>query len=125
MKDMMFKVLFSRNHFGQSNNSGTPYKSEKSAFASVYPSIAESVEILKSKEHRLLPIYLQKLESHLFIDCIAKELVSVGIIPFTIHDSIIVKKSDEIKTIEMMKDIFIKQTGVIPSFEVKRLNENH
>jgi hypothetical protein len=74
---------------------------------------------LKVKDHRALSIYLQKLESYLFIDCIAKELINEGIIPYTIHDSVIVKKKDEAKTIEIMNRGFISQIGFVPTFSIE------
>lgn len=122
IKKIMFKVLFSRNEYYKSYKKIIPYESDKRIFASVYPFVYEVVKILKTKDHRKLPIYLQRLESYLFIDCIAKELVDNGIIPFTIHDSVIVKKEHQEKTIEIMNGVFIIQLGVIPSFDIKNLN---
>ena len=111
-KDMMFAVLFSRNE-------SMRYDKEKKAFASVYPFVAEVSRLLKVKDHRALSIYLQKLESYLFIDCIAKELINEGIIPYTIHDSVIVKKKDEAKTIEIMNRVFMSQIGFVPTFSIE------
>jgi hypothetical protein len=123
VKEIMFKVLFSRNQFHKGYKKITPYEKEKSTFASVYPFVYEVVKILKDKDHRTLPIFLQKLESYLFIDCIAKKLVGNGIVPFTIHDSIIVKAEYQVKTIEIMNDVFFNQIGVIPSFDIKKLKD--
>jgi len=109
-KEMMLAVLFSRNE--------TYYK-QKKAFARVYPFVAEVSRLLKVKDHRSLSIYLQKLESYLFIDCIAKELINEGIIPYTIHDSVIVKKKDEAKTIEIMNRVFMSQIGFVPTFSIE------
>ena len=80
---------------------------------------AVSSMLLKEKDHRALSIYLQKLESYLFIDCIAKELINEGIIPYTIHDSVIVKKKDEAKAIEMMNWFFMSQIGFVPTFSIE------
>ncbi len=44
-----------------------------------------------------------------------------GIIPFTIHDSVIVKTKDQTKTIKIMNEVFMKQISVIPSFDIKNL----
>jgi hypothetical protein len=109
-KEMMFAVLFSRNK---------SYDKQKKAFARVYPFVDEVARLLKAKDHRTLPIYLQKLESYLFIDCIAKELINEGIIPYTIHDSVIVKKKDEAKTIEIMNRVFMSQIGFVPTFSIE------
>ena len=65
------------------------------------------------------------VESYLFIDCIAKELVNNGIVPFTIHDSVIVKAEHQLKTIDIMNEVFMKQIGVTPSFKVENLNPSN
>jgi len=124
VKDIMFKVLFSRNEYYKGYRKIIPYQEDKKVFASVYPAVYEVVKALKVGDNKLLPIYLQRLESYLFIDCIAKELVDNGIIPLTIHDSVIVKTKDQAKTIEIMNDVFMKQIGIIPSFETKNLKNN-
>lgn len=120
VKDIMFKVLFSRN---ECYSKFIPYEDEKKVFASVYPFVGEVVKALKIKDHSTLPIYLQRFESFLFIDCIAKELVNNGIIPFTIHDSVIVKTKDQDKTIKIMDEVFKKQIGVIPTYKITNINE--
>lgn len=120
IKDIMFKVLFSRNHI---NNCFIPYKNEKKVFASQYPFIYGIIEILKSKDHASLAIYLQKLESYIFIDCIAKDFVEAGIIPLTIHDSVIVETKDQDKALEIIHKVFLDNFGVIPAFEVESLKE--
>jgi hypothetical protein len=121
-KKKMFKVLFSRNEYFSGYKKTIPYESDKEAFASVYPFVAEVVKILKTKDHRTLPIYLQQLESYLFIDCIAKELVVNGIIPFTIHDSVIVKVGQLDRAVEIMNKIFNQQLGITPTYDIKLLN---
>lgn len=120
-KKIMFEVLFSRNKFYRGYKKIIPYESDKRAFASAYPFVGEVVKNLKTKDHRTLPIFLQRLESYLFIDCISKELVNIGIIPLTIHDSVIVKAEHQEKTIEIINRVFIEQLGVKPLFHVKNL----
>ncbi len=124
VKNIMFKVLFSRNYFYKDYRKIIPYEKEKKIFASVYPFVYEVVKILKTKNHKTLPIYLQNLESFLFIDCIAKELVENGITPKTIHDSVIVKTKDQAKTIEIINKVFMEQIEIIPSFEIKNLKNS-
>jgi hypothetical protein len=112
VKQMFFKVLFS---------AVDSYKKEKAKFKSVYPIISSLVELLKEKKYKTLPIYLQKLESYLFIDCISKNLVEFGIIPLTIHDSVIVKKEQLQQTILIMEKVFNKELGVIPTFKIESI----
>jgi hypothetical protein len=122
-KSIMFKVLFSENKRYVDYKKIIPYEKDKKVSASVYPFVYEAVKVLKAKDHKLLPIYLQRIESHLFIDYIAKELVENGIVPFTIHDSVIVKAEDQEKTMEIIKGVFNEQLGVIPSFEITFLRK--
>ncbi len=120
-KDITFMVLFSQNECYTRLGKMIPYEEEKKVFATVYPFIYRIVKTLKLKDYKALPIYLQKLESYLFIDCIAKRLIEAGIVPLTIHDSVIVKSEDQAKTLAIMKEVFIEQIGVTPSFKVERL----
>lgn len=117
VKKLMFSILFSRNV--RKNKKGIkiiPYRKEKKIFASIHPFVSEAVKILKNKDHTLLPIYLQKLESYVFIDCIAKDLVEAGIIPLTIHDSVLVKKEQADETLRIIKEVFMNIFGVVPTF---------
>ncbi len=125
IKDIMFKVMFSGNKTHKFKT--VPYNKEKKVFASVFPFIYECIFNLKhnDKENNLLPVYLQQMESYLFIDCIAKELVNDGIIPLTIHDSVLVKKEHENRALEIIKQVFLKEIGVIPTFKIEPLNKNY
>lgn len=113
VKEIIFKVLFSANEH---------YHKEKKVFISVYPFIYRAINELKKNDHKILPITLQKIESYIFIDCIAKRLVEANILPFTIHDSIIVKKEFLNQSIEIIRSVFLEQFNVIPALEIKPLN---
>lgn len=123
VKNIMFKVLFSKNTMSDKYKNFIPYDKEKKVFATVYPLVYESIKSLKEKDNTLLPIFLQKIESYIFIDCIAKELVINGIVPLTVHDSVIVKSEYKEKTIEIMNKIFMQKFNVIPTFKAKPLIE--
>jgi len=126
IKKIMFKVLFSKNdEYYKGYKKIIPYECDKKTFSSVYPFVYEVVKILKTKDHRTLSIYLQQLESYLFIDCIAKELVEDGIVPHTIHDSIIIKAEHQNRAFEIMNEVFMKQIGVTPSFDIKFLHRGN
>lgn len=118
-KKMMYKILFSKNIEYRNRYKFIPFKKEKNMFKSIYPFVYEVTEILKEKNHKLLSIFLQKFESYLFIDSIAKELVENGITPITIHDSVMVKVGDQDRTIEIMKSVFLKEIGIIPTLNIK------
>ncbi|WP_370477233.1 hypothetical protein [Tamlana flava] len=123
-KNIIFRILFSQNGIYQNYKKTIPFEKDKKIFASVYPFIFHAVKIFKLKDHKLLPIYLQQIESYLFIDCIAKELVVNGIVPFTIHDSVLVKVEYRDEAMEIIKRVFNDQIGVIPTFDIKALNKS-
>lgn len=124
VKDLMFKVLFSRNVVYKDYKRFVPYEDEKKVFTEVFPIVYKMVEVLKEKEHNQLAIMLQKMESRIFIDMIAKELVNSGIIPLTIHDSVIIPSNKQDEALKIMKQIFYDEVGVIPAFSVEKLNIN-
>jgi len=125
VKEIMFEVLFSKNEFFINYKKIIPYEKDKKIFSSVYPFIYESIKILKFKDNVLLPVFLQKIESYIFIDCIAKELVNAGIVPLTVHDSVIVKAEHQEKTIEIMNRIFIENFNVNPTFDIKHIHTSN
>ena len=122
IKNIMFKVLFSKNNTKNNYTSYIPFKSDKEIFSNVFPFVYEIVKILKKKNNRDLAILLQKIESFVFIDCIAKELVNNNIIPLTIHDEIIVPENDKTKALLIVNKIFNDNFNLIPSFHIKHLS---
>ena len=123
IKDIMFKVMFSRNVAYNNYRKTIPYWKEKKIFKSVYPVAFEIIEILKEKNHSDLAVYLQKSESYLFIDIICKRLVENDIIPITKHDSVIVKASQQAETLKIVKSVFMEQFGVTPAFHIEPLKK--
>lgn len=119
VKIILFKVLFSSNL----KQNRIPFKDEKKIFKSVYPFIYDCIYNAKKgdKNNNLLPIYLQKFESYLFIDCIAKELVENGIIPLTVHDSVIIPTKDNKQALTIIKSVMLREIGVIPKFNIEAL----
>ncbi len=121
VKNMMFKVLFSQNVIYDNYQRFEPYKKEKEIFASVYPDVYETIRILKEKDHTKLAVFLQRLESYIFIDVIAQRLVSKGIIPLTVHDSVIIKREFFDKTLKIIKDVFRESFGIAPAFNIENV----
>lgn len=120
VKIILFKVLFSSNK----RQNLIPFKGEKKIFRSVYPFVYDCIYNIKQgdKENNLLPVYLQKFESYLFIDCIAKELVENNIIPLTVHDSVIIPTKDLNLSLEIIHKVMLKEIGVVPKFNIEELN---
>ena len=104
-KDIWMCIAYSKN---------TSYLQDKSIFKKAYPGINAIIESYKEKNHIDFSVKLTKLESSIFIDGICRELVSQGIVPFTVHDAVIVPNEDKERTIEIMKSVLKKYLGVMP-----------
>ncbi|NPD47113.1 hypothetical protein [Lentimicrobium sp. S6] len=119
MKKMIFIVFFSRNKVRKNNYDFIPYKKEKEIFSKPYPFVYETIKRLKEKDHSKLAIYLQRIESYIFIDTIAKRLVEANIIPLTIHDSVLVPSEQSKEALSIIKDTFKKLFNEVPTFHIK------
>lgn len=104
-KDLWMKIAYSKNK---------SYKEDKKVFKEVYPNIYKIISSQKTKNHAEFAIKLQQIESSIFIDGICRELVNQGIVPFTIHDAVIVNKKDKKQAIEIMESVFRDVLGVVP-----------
>lgn len=121
MKKIVYAVFFSANITektikGKKMLRYIPYEKEKKVFAKTFPVIYEIIKLLKEKEHNKFAIFLQKTESIIFIDKISKELVDIGIVPFTLHDSIVIEREHQDKTKEVIDKVFLEELGYIPQF---------
>ncbi len=113
MKEVMYKVFFSTNY---------AYKEEKAIFKKNYPTVYEVIHKLKSsKSHNRLAICLQRIESEIFIQNIAKRLVENNIIPLTIHDSLVVFEKDTDRTLEIIGEVYLEIFQDIPQFQCSKL----
>jgi len=112
VKETVYKVFFSKN---------TSFRKEKEVFKKLYPVIYEIICKLKQGEHNRLALCLQSIESELFIQTICKRLIDVGIIPLTIHDSIIVLEKDKGKALEIMAEVYNSIIKQVPQFVCKPL----
>ncbi len=121
VKQIMFEVLFSRNVCFEGKRIFRPFEKEKKIFSSVFPVLNEMIEALKDKEHNKLAIYLQRMESKIFIDEIAKMLVENSIVPFTIHDSLIIQANQQEKALNIVQSVFKKEIGIVPAFHIEKI----
>lgn len=119
VKDIMLGVFFSHNFLQKKKFTGIPYKKDKEIFAKVFPDVYDLICLLKEKNNRDLAVLLQKIESEVFINQISKKLVENNIIPFTVHDSVIVEAEHTETTLKLIQGVFKAYTGVIPEFDVK------
>ena len=93
------------------NNAPIP---EKKVFANKFPEICKVIRGYKKENHADFAIALQRIESKIFIDEICKELVAVDIIPYTLHDGLIVPKTKENEVYEVMSRILKNNLGKVP-----------
>jgi hypothetical protein len=97
-----------------SGNYSEKYNTSKLAFEKEYKGIGKLLRKFKQKEYNQLAICLQQIESEIFIDGIAKKLCERGIVPYTIHDSIIVNENQLEETREVMLDVLHQHLGFTP-----------
>ena len=109
-KKIWMEIAYSKNHH---------HKQTKSKFSKEIPLIYDIIKNLKKEEHNQFAIHLQKVESKIFLDKICKELVNEEIIPYTMHDGLIVPKESRERTLEIMKDVLEKEIGIVPNIKVE------
>ena len=88
--------------------------SAKKVFASKFPEISKVIRNYKKDNHANFAIELQRIESKIFIDEICKELVAMDIIPYTLHDGLIVPKTKEKEVYSVMCSVLEKNLGKVP-----------
>jgi hypothetical protein len=107
VKEIIYKVFFSRNR---------SFPNEKKIFRELYPTIYSVIHKLKKQRHNKFALCLQRIESEIFIQRIAKRLVESGIIPLTIHDSIVVLAPDKELALQIMKEEYVAFLKQSPKF---------
>jgi hypothetical protein len=110
-KEIWMQIAYSQNK---------SYKRLKQKFAKKFSEITKIIESKKITDHAAFSIALQKIESKIFIDEICKELVENGIIPYTLHDGILVPKNQESKTYDIMAKILMQHLGSVPIISINR-----
>ena len=122
-KEVIFKIFFSKNFWYdvEQKKVTESYPEFRIFFKNSFPIIHELIKDLKKKDYKKFSVYLQTLESEIFIDRISKELVTNGIVPLTIHDSFIIEKKDKLKTAQLSHNILQEYFVINPKFEVKEI----
>ncbi|QXP58432.1 hypothetical protein [Olleya sp. HaHaR_3_96] len=106
-----------------SKNKG--YRTLKNIFKRYYPKINEFIETMKSNDHSQFAIKLQKTESEIFINEICKNLVENKIIPYSIHDGVLVPKQHLDLTYSIMSNILNKHLGSVPVISIDDKKKHH
>lgn len=109
-KSIWMEIAYSKN---------SSYKNHKKVFQSKFPFIYSIIKKLKEGNHANFSIELQNIESKVFIDKICKDLVNEGIIPYTMHDGLLVPKDAMEKTKKIMLENLKKVIGAYPKIKVE------
>lgn len=99
----------------------TDLRGLKKRFAEEYPFVSSVMTSIKKEKYEQFAITLQIIESEVFIDKICRILVSEGIIPYTLHDGLLVPNEFEKRTFDVMCEVLSKEIGVVPQIKI----ENH
>ncbi|GGK41505.1 hypothetical protein GCM10007963_06880 [Lutibacter litoralis] len=114
VKSVVFEVLFTDNRF-----IGQKGAEKKRLFKKKFTEVYNLFSILKRKNKTVLPILLQRIESYLIIDVIAKRISKE--IPeapiFTIHDSITTTEEYYFKVRKIMDEELTLAVGFKPSLK--------
>lgn len=109
-KEIWMKIAYSKNHHN---------KEVKQIFQKEFPLVYSIIAQIKKEKHADFAIELQKIESKIFIDEICKELVNNSIMPYTMHDGLLVQIEHEMETLNIMQSILKDRLGAIPLIKVE------
>jgi hypothetical protein len=115
MKASMFQVLFTDNRFiGQAD------AKYKRIFKRHFPDVYQLFSLLKTKDKKVLPILLQRIESNEILlnitKRIARERPDLPI--YTIHDSIVTTTGNEMYIKGIMEEELAKTIGFPPKLSI-------
>lgn len=98
-KKLMMQIAFS------SSRSSKSFAKEK--FKELFPSVANYIQKLKKgleKKLEKFAVFLQTVESRMFIDHFFRQIKELGIFCISKHDSLIIKKSESEKVFNLLTD---------------------
>jgi hypothetical protein len=111
MKDKLLIFLMDQN---DSHNNTI-----RSIFTKHFPNVLEMTERIKEQRYQNMGVLLQCLESHTFLDVVARRLHDEYQIPFcTIHDCIITTEENITVAWQVIMDAFAQEYGVQPNLDV-------
>ena len=102
----------------------TDLRGLKKRFAEEYPFISSVMKSIKKEKYEQFAITLQIIESEVFIDKICRILVNEGIVPYTLHDGLLVPNEFEKRTLEVMTEVLLKEIGVVPQIKIENYKLN-
>lgn len=110
IKKAFIIYLFSKNY--------APNEVIKPIMIEHFPFIHFLIKKLKKDDHTVLPVLLQCMESHVFLDVVARRLSELQIPFCTLHDSIITTEENITVARQVIMDAFAHEYGVQPNLEV-------
>ena len=112
LKAMIFMVMFSDNRFiGQKD------AEPKRIFRELFPNVYSVFKAIKRHGSNNLPIILQRMESRLMLDCVARRILKEkpGMPIYTIHDSIVCPEGQQGYVAHVIHDECSKHLRVQPN----------
>ncbi len=114
IEQAVFTILFTGNQF-----IGQEEAKPKKLFRELFPTVYDLFAHIKSKDKKLLPLILQRIESYLVLEVIckriAKEQPSIPL--FTVHDSIATTVGNEKIVRDIMLEELTRYIGLEPSLK--------
>lgn len=114
-KEVLFMLYHNPRDKRKSARIRKPYKE----FCNLFPAQGNVLNLLKSKDFKDAPRLLQRVESYLFLEKIAKPLIQKGIPVLTIHDSIIVPEKHKGQALSLMEDVLQNHVNQTPTIKVE------
>lgn len=111
VKEVVFTALFTDNRY-----IGQDGAKPKRIFKSLFPEVYKLLAIIKRKDSTILPRLLQKMESKLMLDRVAKQISKdFPYLPiYTIHDSIVCPVGYEGYVADVIRFYFNESIGIEP-----------
>lgn len=113
-----FKVTFFAKVFYCKNHSHHFYN-ECRIFQKMFPNVWGVVEKIKKRDYKAMANRLQRAESDIMINGVARELNRAGKKFVTIHDAILCRERDTEFVSETIKTVFRNKVGIVPTVRNK------
>jgi len=115
------KTDFFRAFYSPNQTIGNPDAHLRRLFKERFPSVYEIFSLIKKKDHRVLPILLQRIESHIIIEQICPHITQLRphLPIYTLHDNIVTIEGNEGFIEDIMSNDIKRITGFTPTLKVE------
>lgn len=114
IKEMMFKILYSK---------PSSFANFKRIFGISFPTIMEYITQTNLIDNSKLSNQLSLIESNAVLDVVMPRLKSIGITPYTIHDSFICNESEVERVTQIFNEELTRLFGTPPLLDIKPIDE--